>query len=243
MKNKLLMLLLALTPVVNAQENGSVAAIASAVAETAKSVENTAKAVTEATKPKVEPTAQAAKTPVEPKKEQKKAEVVATPKVDYKDAFLGLVLQKAEKYSATMENGLGKAVDMAQTAVSKAVDLAAEEAPILMREFLMWRFIQNLLHFIVPFVLFLISIIVFLKNFPKWIDSFRDDKAGKRSNEWREVDAQQVKNGLAGLVSGVCSLVTIMFVFSSFSYLLVALQIHIAPRVYIIEQAIQLFKK
>ncbi len=168
--------------------------------------------------------------------------VAPVQKADYKDAFLGLVLEKAEKYSSAFESGLGKAVDGAQAIVSKAVDVASEEAPKLMQEFLVWRFIDNVFGFALPFVLFLIFGSIAYNYLPKWIDTFHTDAANTYSNKTTVEDTKQVKYGLAGVIFTIAAIITGAMSLTYISNLKTALQIKVAPRVYIIEQAVEMYK-
>lgn len=152
------------------------------------------------------------------------------------------MLEKAHKYSDAAESAIGGAVGMAKTAVTKGYDLAAQEAPLVLQEFLVWRFTTSVVKFIVPFALFVIAIWVFLRNFPKWIDSFRADQAGTRSRDFRDADARQIKTGLAGWFGLVFTIITCIWTISCVDNLMTAVQIKVAPRVYVVEQAVDLYK-
>jgi hypothetical protein len=119
------------------------------------------------------------------------------------EQFLSFVLQKAEKYSESVETG-----------VSKAVDVIVEESPKVVEEFLVWRAWKA------GFIGFgCLGIVIFGGGgllFFFW-----------RTDFWE------------------ASPILIFFIFPAVFacvYILEFIQIMVAPRVYIIEQAIQLVK-
>lgn len=140
-----------------------------------------------------------------------KANTVAKPEAS--DAFMKFLLSKAEKYS-----------DKAESAVSKAVDIAMEEAPALAKEFLAWRAWKHGLYFAAINLLLISGIFLTYKG----VKSIQAD--------------EEVAPAL--IVPGVClSLFGItFFAVEGMSNLLSLVQIHVAPRIYLIEQAVNLVK-
>lgn len=144
-----------------------------------------------------------------------------TPQISqsYKDAFLRFVLEKAQKYSEKGEQAIGK-----------AVDLATEEAPLLAKEYLHWKFWENLLYFLVPAFLFVVigslDIYFIRKGFKLgWGDSYEP------SRWWVAVVFCSIGSGISLLIT-----------FINLDCLFTSIQISIAPRVFIIEQLMQLIK-
>lgn len=81
-------------------------------------------------------------------------------KVDYKDAFLGLVLEKTKLYSGKMENALGSGLELAQ-----------KEAPKLAYEYLRWKLLLSITIFSAnALVLIVASILICLGVKRNWGD-------------------------------------------------------------------------
>ena len=87
--------------------------------------------------------------------EEKKKETV-------QDQFLGLVVEKAKKYSDAAENGIGK-----------AVDLVKAEAPELLQEFMRWRMFKHAFA-----TLMLIPLAISMYYGWRFAFKFNDDSAG-----------------------------------------------------------------
>jgi len=155
--------------------------------------------------------------------EQPKVEVKQEQKVDMKDAFLGFVLQKAEKYTEKTEAALGK-----------AVDIAKEEAPELAREFIVWRACMHGIKAIFPLVIICVIIACYIKIskllWGKHEESPRDD--------W---DGGAIAFNIVGGVGGAVGIVFLSFL--SFNNFLPFVQCLVAPKIYIIEQVLNLVQK
>jgi hypothetical protein len=155
-----------------------------------------------------------AKSPVESKVEMVKR--------DYKDAFLSFALEKAEKYSGA-----------AEIAVNKAVDAATEEAPQLAKEFIIWRAWMHGIKALFPMALLAISIVLFLKQFPRWTLGYGDS-----------LSAGTPLNVIGSVVGGIGCLVGFAITcLSGLGHFLNFVQILVAPRVYVVEQVMTLFGK
>lgn len=142
----------------------------------------------------------------------------ATPEVNYKDAFLSLVLRKAEKYS-----------DKAEVAIGKAVDIASEEAPILLKEYIGWKLAASISYIALPFIFATVFWILLgvCKGKAQWT---RDESPANASAFFVCV----------GWIGGIVS--SIAFIITTIVNTATILQLIIAPRVYIIQQAIDLIK-
>ncbi len=151
-------------------------------------------------------------------------------KVDYKDAFLQLALEKAKTYTGAVE-----------TAISKAVDVVATESPKLLEEWLKWRFWYHLLHCVIP-----LSFIALFGGIAWWGNGnwSVDDALDGDHHSIRKVGA-----------GGCCALACIFTFFSLFvddppstrnaerGHVYSLIQVVVAPRVYAVESAIQLMKR
>lgn len=149
-------------------------------------------------------------------------------KIDYKDAFLAFALDKAKTYSGALE-----------TTVSKAVDTATTEAPKVAEEYVRWRIWYHALHCAVPLILILGAavIVLCLRRFP-FDDCF------------------ETLGGTIRSFVGVGGLLFCLFAFFSLlvddppgarsrerAHLYSLVQVVSAPRIYVIEQVIDLAKR
>lgn len=136
--------------------------------------------------------------------------------VDHKDRFLTFIYDKAVAYT---EKG--------EAAFEKAIDLAATEAPLLMEEFLRWRFWYHALHG----SLLIAGTLVWV-GFAMWL--------------YRRASATHWSDGDWSTSFGVVVVCGIMFgplpYMRMGHHIFDALQVAIAPRVYLLEQVIQLVK-
>lgn len=151
---------------------------------------------------------------VEPSQNQ---QVTQSSKTDYKDAFLNFALDKAKLYS---EKG--------EAAVEKAVDTAMKEAPILANEYLKWKFLENSIKFAIPATIGFLSLILCCFYI------FRANKYGWESDDFFSFNCLMV------FVFGLVILVTFLVI--DFDNLYTAIQIQVAPRVYILEQVLHMVK-
>lgn len=150
-------------------------------------------------------------------------------KVDYKDAFLGFVLEKAQKYSGTVEDTIGKAVDVAKT-----------EAPVLAHEYLVWQAWYHATYIVLPLVLFTVFFWTFLKQWPKW--TVKITSGGYYKDDDWSLSKGSIGNVAATIIGGIISLISFIAFFANLDHLLSFIQILVAPRVYILEQVIHLVK-
>lgn len=149
------------------------------------------------------------------------AKPAETVKRDYKDAFLAFALEKAEKYSGTAEQ-----------VVSKAVDTATKEAPLLAREFIIWRAWMHAIKGVFPIVLFTVFLTLFCKQWGKWQDDgYGNLKKGTTGNVIATV-VGGIGSGVTGVASVICA-----------DHILSFVQVLVAPRVYMVEQVLNLFGK
>jgi hypothetical protein len=133
------------------------------------------------------------------------------------DEFMDFMLGKAKTYT---EKG--------EAALSKTVDFALKEAEPTVKEFLVWRFWQHTIYFLIPMSIAVIALITSIWN-------------GKKSatiNQAYRTDAREV----VCFISAVVALVAILFTGACVHHLMSALQIHLAPRVYLIEELGKLIK-
>jgi hypothetical protein len=107
-----------------------------------------------------------------------------------------------------------------ENSIAKAVDKVQEEAPIVMKEFLAWRLFRASLFAAIAFA-FIIGLVILSVTCFKWA---------------KEDDSLIFPALLCLVISVIPFLVFI-------DHILQAVQIYIAPRVYLIEQAINLLKK
>lgn len=125
---------------------------------------------------------------------------------DSKDQVISFILQKAEKYSEKGEQALGKAVDFVMA-----------ETPIVVQEFLMWRFWENAIKFgiamLFVFGFTALGIFIVVKIY----------------------EALPFAMFLFGMACGIFLL--------NLNSGLDALKIKVAPRVYLIEEAANFIKR
>ena len=156
-----------------------------------------------------------------PTPEKPVAALVEKSKIDYKDALMSFVMKKAEKYS-----------EAGEVTVEKGVDLAMKEAPILVEEYIKWRAFYHAMRFLIPlsialgWIYFMMKFIK-LANTKGWENEYRNEPSGY---------------GCLGGVSIFIQLVLFIVTLCHTDHLFLFVQTMIAPRVYILEQAIQLLK-
>ncbi len=139
----------------------------------------------------------------------------------YRDAFLSFALEKAKTYSGAVEE-----------AVAKGVDVASKELPETLTQWLKWRAWYNGVCAFVP-PLFLIAFVL-LQVWVWPLFEFGYRKCLTRGNELHVATSIAAWVGIA---AGLCF--TLIVSVSSFFDLI---QIWVAPRIYVIEQVIQLAK-
>ena len=142
------------------------------------------------------------------------------------DTALASALTKAAESS-------GKMWDFSATAVGKAVDTVQSEAPLVISEFLRWKVIEQLM----PMLgwAFCITLLICLYRITaKWVKSENYDP-----------DASDGFDGFCGVAGRVIPLFVIMLIFcmSIVPRLTQVAKIGLAPRVYLIEYAVDTFKK
>lgn len=131
-----------------------------------------------------------------------------------KDAFLSFALEKAQQYTAKGEEVMGKTVDMAM-----------KEAPELAKEYLTWKFWYHSIHF--GFGLIALGIIA-IYLYGLYI-GYRNNWDGDNYTMW--------------MMFGSIVAFMALFVFGfSIGDLMAAIQIKIAPRIYILESIRDLVK-
>lgn len=143
-------------------------------------------------------------------------------KINYTDAFLGLALEKAKLYS-------GKAED----AIGKGVDIAMEEAKPTAVEFLRWRAWSHGIKTLFPPLFLGMFIALQLWQWPRFEFSYNE-----RLIKGTELNV--VASVVAWVGIATCSIGTLVFSIPNFMSLI---QLWVAPRIYVIEQVIELMKK
>jgi hypothetical protein len=141
------------------------------------------------------------------------------------DDLANFVLEKAKLYS---EKG--------EAAVALAVDVLTAEAPLVVEEFLAWRFLHAIFYAIWPVMLFLIVA-------PFAYGCIRRGHAisKTRGDDYR--NDREVPWFIGGMVlSGIAFVCLLAVGIDGVSSLMEAVQIHVAPRVYLIEHAAALLK-
>lgn len=158
-----------------------------------------------------------------------------------KDEFLRFTLQKAEKYSGKLENGIGAAVDEAR-----------KQAPELAKEFLLWRFLVAASNFMVPLVLMLIFIWVSKAHTTGWCKAWKEanvaaaaraaDRYGR--HDWMGDEYLKCwRYGPIALLSGVGVAISLGITIANLGSLSTMIEIYFAPRIYIADQLLQLIKR
>ena len=141
--------------------------------------------------------------------------VEAVKKVSTSDQFLSFVLSKAEKYSEKGEEAIGK-----------AVDLVMEESKPLAREFIVWRAWKHGMSFVIPLSFaFIAGVSLTYCLYRSKADGFTSDM-----------------HITFTVISGFCTFFGGLFTMMNVNELFNFIQVIVAPRVYIIEQAINLIK-
>jgi len=146
-----------------------------------------------------------------------------------RDAFLAFALEKAKTYT-----------DKAEVAVSKAVDVVGEEAPVAMKEFLIWRAWMHGIKAISPVVVLTFGLFLFFGNILKWTTT--EIRPGSYHSETILVKGTE-KEVILTVLGGVLSLSGLVsFCVLSISNIMSFIQVIVAPRIYIIEQVMGMFK-
>lgn len=132
------------------------------------------------------------------------------------DELLRFILDKAKLYSGKVEDTLGK-----------GIDLAEKEAPETVRQYLVWGMWKNALMFAFPLVSFVVFSILCVIGM------------NKSKGKWQNP-------GIVNICTIVCGFLAVIF----FSFTLINIdclfnivQIHLAPRIYILEQLRDLLHK
>lgn len=128
------------------------------------------------------------------------------------DEFMRFALDKAKQYTGTAEQVVGKTVDLVQ-----------KEAPETVEQFLKWRFFQHMAYFLIPVSATILCTAAFL--FCWWAKIKWDDN-------W----------GIGIPIFGAFGFFAIMFSLCEIGDLLKAIQIYVAPRIYLIEELGKLLK-
>ncbi len=161
----------------------------------------------------------------------KPAQPVAVPaapvKHDYGNEFLGFALEKAKLYS-----------DKGEAAISKGVDLAIAESPGVFKEWITWRIWYHALHVAIPLLMITIGVFAFWR--------FARKHESTRAEHWF--------GGM--IVSGFYIAGSTIFAFCSIlvddppgtyprekGHFYSLVQVVTAPRVYVIEQVVDLAKR
>ncbi len=140
-----------------------------------------------------------------------------TPKTSPKDMLLTFLLDKAKSYSGTIEEG-----------VTKAVDFAKEQTPLVVAEFLTWRAWMHGMKWGIWALTFVVSASFFPYT---WKNAKYDD-----SDFWGNLASFFNTVNWVTLIAGfVGSLIQLDHLFS-------LVQIWVAPRVYLIEEVSKMIK-
>lgn len=131
-----------------------------------------------------------------------------------KEEAMSFILDKAKEYT---EKG--------EAAISKAVDLAMKETPKIVREFLAWRFWKHLIYGFVPIAVLASCLIVGVILI--WIAE--------------KFDLEELAFIPISILSVIALISLLVFFADGIANLMSALQIHMAPRIYLIEEAAKLF--
>jgi ABC-type multidrug transport system fused ATPase/permease subunit len=132
------------------------------------------------------------------------------------DEFMRFALDKAKQYTGTAEQVVGKTVDLVQ-----------KEAPETVEQFLKWRFVRAVLGIGIPLSIFLLASIT-------TGILFRVSK-----NTW---EGGPCLTNIAAIVGVVITLFSLIGSLASMDNVFEAIQIHVAPRIYLIEELGKLLK-
>jgi hypothetical protein len=163
--------------------------------------------------------------------------------------LMQLLAEKARSYS-----------DKAEVAVGKAIDTVQAEAPGLVKEFLGWRIAQHLFYIGIPIVIFLSGLVIWKisknKGVAMALDRYynaddlkkldKDQYAEAQKKSWKRYDLDNFTDHLPGVTYVGSAIVMLCagiatIIMASFN-LLPILQIILAPRIYIFEQAVQFLR-
>lgn len=126
------------------------------------------------------------------------------------DRTLQMITDRMDKY-----------MDKTEFAIGKVVDIAIEETPKVIHEYLTWKVYVSVFYCIMP-ILFLSSTVYATKK--SWI------KANFSDLYWN----RYATIGLIGLISSIVSAIWVIIAW--IDYVPTIIQIWIAPRVYLIDQ-------
>lgn len=141
----------------------------------------------------------------------------------YRDAFLSFALEKAKTYSGALEG-----------AASKAIDVAKAEAPELAREWLRWKAWEHALYEVIPLMLLGAFVALFLYNWSRF------QMGGYRNGELVKGAFYHVVLSWFGVLGSAATAIALLV---NLPHLFTLIQIWTAPRVYMIEQVIDLAKR
>lgn len=142
------------------------------------------------------------------------------------------------------EKVLSELITKVTRGADAAIEFSKEQLPDILQQLLVWKFIENLLAFLIPLVLLITFSTItyrFWKNVPKQQSRDNDGCHPWVPDDYRARDASlHFKWWLPGYVAPFLSLV--MFVIFLINTNLVWLKIWIAPKLYLLEYAASLIK-
>jgi len=108
-------------------------------------------------------------------------------------------------------------------------DFVIDQAPDIINQLLYWKFFENLILGIIPLVLVLISLMIVLICSRDFVKNMYEDDISLKS----VIFIISTVIGVGGLIG---------FITGGFSSLMTALQIYIAPKIFLVEYAAELVK-
>jgi hypothetical protein len=154
------------------------------------------------------------------------AQVATMPPQSKSDAVLDFILKKAEKYSGTLEEG-----------IAQAVDFAKEQAPLAVKEWLTWRTYEAIWNIAFPFLV--LAILGTCGHFcgKRMLKAIADSDMYR---ETKEVTTTFTWIIVRILPIGIPAIFTLVALCNNIPTII---QIQVAPRVYLIEEAMKLVHK
>ena len=142
------------------------------------------------------------------------------------------------------EKVLSELITKVTQGTDAAIEFSKQQIPDILQQLLMWRFIENLLSFLIPLVLLIIFATIthrFWKIVPKQQSRDNDGYHPWIPDEYRARDATlHFKWWFQGYISPCFT--AIMLIIFTFNTNLVWLKIWIAPKLYLLEYAASLIK-
>lgn len=143
-----------------------------------------------------------------------------------------------------LQKALAEIITKVTSGADAAIQFSQEQIPEVLKQLLIWNFIQSLLSFVIPLILLFITVSVAVRFWKKVPTQVSRDNDGMRPwivDEYRDRDnCLHIRHWIQGYASIVVSVILTIIIL--FNMNLTWLKIWLAPKLYLIEYAASLIK-